>query len=159
MKHLADGVPVIEMMVSLFVEMTGETPALPSRTMPAGVVPELSTVSLMTPFPLLYLPNVDCPRIVRVAPMTVRVPLVTLRTVEFDPSPIVVLVVTVTLLLMRTMSPAPGGVKPPQVAGLDQLPDWVEVTVRATEELVAAEAAARLAERLPGASAALTRAE
>ena len=131
-KHLADGDPVIVAIVSVPRVRTGETPGFPSNTIPATIDPELWIASRTTPLPLLYWPNVELPRIVKVAPVMVNAPFVTFRTVEFDPSPIVVFAVTVTLLSIKAMSPAPGGVKPPQVAGLDQLPDWVEVTVQET---------------------------
>ena len=130
MKHLADNVPLIDRMVSLSVEMTGETPALPSSRMPPGVDPEPFTVSLIAALPLLYFPNLEFPRIVKVAPMTVRVPLVTSRTVEFDPSPMVVLAVTMTLFSITAMSPEPAGLRPPQVARLDQSPDCFDVSTR-----------------------------
>ena len=129
-KQRTADVPLNQSPVSLSTYMMGEAPESPSSMMPPGTADVLLTVSRPTVTPLLYLPNVERPRMVRVAPMIVRLPLVTSRTVESEPSPIVVSEVIRTALLTMAMSPAPGGVEPPQVARLDQSPDRVLVTVR-----------------------------
>ena len=113
-KQRTADVPLNQSPVSLSTYMTGEAPESPSSMMPPGTADVLLTVSRPTVTPLLYLPNVEHPRMVRVAPMIVRLPLVTSRTVESEPSPIVVSEVIRTALLTTAMSPVPGGVEPPR---------------------------------------------
>ena len=72
----------------------------------------------MTAVPALYLLKVDLPRIVSLAPVTVRVPFVTSSTIELDPSPTVVSAVIVTLLLTMAMSPHPVGSARPRSQSL-----------------------------------------
>ena len=83
--------PAITTLVLVPNETSGETPELPSRTIPAGFPAALWTVRTATVYvPLCVPPKVALPRIVSVAPSTVSVPLVQSRTVESLPSPIVV---------------------------------------------------------------------
>ncbi len=75
----------------------GVTPELPSSSMPAEADPEEATVILATPFPECDpCPSVTFPRIVSFAPVTVSVPVWTVRQVAAVPAPTPISAVAVT---------------------------------------------------------------